>query len=200
MTARMVDTTTGEVLLSAKGEGVSKKGGGFSFGGKSGGGAATARTRATSRRARSARRRKRPARRWWRHRGQEGPPRVARVRRRRRRPRAAPTGGPFFLSIIAAWPRPSSPSPTRSPCSAWGWRRCSSCSCSSARCDGRWSSSSWPASLISWTASSRAWASSDHPRGDARSGGGQDPAHVLLHRAHLGPRSPGAASRAGSRS
>jgi curli biogenesis system outer membrane secretion channel CsgG len=32
VTARMVDTTTGEVLLSAKGEGVSKKGGGFSFG------------------------------------------------------------------------------------------------------------------------------------------------------------------------
>ena len=31
VTARMVDTTTGEVLLSAKGEGVSKKGGGFSF-------------------------------------------------------------------------------------------------------------------------------------------------------------------------
>jgi curli biogenesis system outer membrane secretion channel CsgG len=32
VTARMVDTTTGEVLLAAKGEGVSKKGGGFSFG------------------------------------------------------------------------------------------------------------------------------------------------------------------------
>ena len=31
VTARMVDTSTGEVLLSAKGEGVSKKGGGFSF-------------------------------------------------------------------------------------------------------------------------------------------------------------------------
>ena len=31
VTARMVDTTTGEVLLSAKGEGVSKKGGGFAF-------------------------------------------------------------------------------------------------------------------------------------------------------------------------
>ncbi len=32
LTARLVDTTTGEVLLAAKGEGVSKKGGGFSFG------------------------------------------------------------------------------------------------------------------------------------------------------------------------
>ena len=31
LTARLVDTTTGEVLLAAKGEGVSKKGGGFSF-------------------------------------------------------------------------------------------------------------------------------------------------------------------------
>ena len=32
VTARMVDTSTGEVMLAAKGEGVSKKGGGFSFG------------------------------------------------------------------------------------------------------------------------------------------------------------------------
>ena len=32
VTARLVDTTTGEVVLGAKGEGVSKKGGGFSFG------------------------------------------------------------------------------------------------------------------------------------------------------------------------
>ncbi len=32
LTARMIDTTTGEVLLSAKGNGVSKKGGGLSFG------------------------------------------------------------------------------------------------------------------------------------------------------------------------
>jgi curli biogenesis system outer membrane secretion channel CsgG len=32
LTARMIDTTTGEVLLSAKGIGVSKKGGGMSFG------------------------------------------------------------------------------------------------------------------------------------------------------------------------
>ena len=31
VTARMVDTSTGEVLLSAKGEGISKKGGGFAF-------------------------------------------------------------------------------------------------------------------------------------------------------------------------
>ena len=31
LTARMIDTTTGEVMLSAKGLGVSKKGGGFSF-------------------------------------------------------------------------------------------------------------------------------------------------------------------------
>lgn len=31
LTARMVDTTTGEVLISAKGLGVSKKGGGFAF-------------------------------------------------------------------------------------------------------------------------------------------------------------------------
>jgi curli biogenesis system outer membrane secretion channel CsgG len=32
LTARLIDTTTGEVVLAAKGEGVSKKGGGFSFG------------------------------------------------------------------------------------------------------------------------------------------------------------------------
>jgi curli biogenesis system outer membrane secretion channel CsgG len=32
LTARLVDTTTGEVVLAAKGEGVSNKGGGFSFG------------------------------------------------------------------------------------------------------------------------------------------------------------------------
>jgi len=32
LTARLVDTTTGEVVLAAKGLGVSKKGGGFSFG------------------------------------------------------------------------------------------------------------------------------------------------------------------------
>jgi len=32
VTARLVDTSTGEVILSAKGEGVSKKGGGFKFG------------------------------------------------------------------------------------------------------------------------------------------------------------------------
>ena len=32
VTARLVDTTTGEVVLAAKGEGTSKKGGGFSFG------------------------------------------------------------------------------------------------------------------------------------------------------------------------
>lgn len=31
LTARLVDTTTGEVMISAKGLGVSKKGGGFSF-------------------------------------------------------------------------------------------------------------------------------------------------------------------------
>ena len=31
LTARLIDTTTGEVMLSAKGLGVSKKGGGFSF-------------------------------------------------------------------------------------------------------------------------------------------------------------------------
>jgi curli biogenesis system outer membrane secretion channel CsgG len=32
LTARLVDTSTGEVVLAAKGEGTSKKGGGFSFG------------------------------------------------------------------------------------------------------------------------------------------------------------------------
>jgi curli biogenesis system outer membrane secretion channel CsgG len=31
LTARLVDTTTGEIVLAAKGNGVSKKGGGFSF-------------------------------------------------------------------------------------------------------------------------------------------------------------------------
>jgi len=31
LTARMIDTTTGEIMISAKGAGVSKKGGGFSF-------------------------------------------------------------------------------------------------------------------------------------------------------------------------
>jgi curli biogenesis system outer membrane secretion channel CsgG len=31
LTARMIDTTTGEILISAKGYGMSKKGGGFSF-------------------------------------------------------------------------------------------------------------------------------------------------------------------------
>jgi curli biogenesis system outer membrane secretion channel CsgG len=31
LTARMIDTTTGEVMVSAKGQGESKKGGGFSF-------------------------------------------------------------------------------------------------------------------------------------------------------------------------
>ena len=40
MTARMIDATTGEILLSAKGEGVSKKGGGISVGGFGGGGGA----------------------------------------------------------------------------------------------------------------------------------------------------------------
>src|SRR5207244_9642768 len=32
LTARLVDATTGEVVMAAKGEGVSKKGGGMSFG------------------------------------------------------------------------------------------------------------------------------------------------------------------------
>jgi len=32
VTARMIDTTTGEIMVSAKGLGLSKKGGGFSFG------------------------------------------------------------------------------------------------------------------------------------------------------------------------
>jgi curli biogenesis system outer membrane secretion channel CsgG len=40
LTARMIDATTGEILLSAKGEGVSKKGGGLSIGGIGGGGGA----------------------------------------------------------------------------------------------------------------------------------------------------------------
>src|SRR5687768_4743375 len=40
LTARMIDATTGEILLSAKGEGLSKKGGGLSIGGIGGGGGA----------------------------------------------------------------------------------------------------------------------------------------------------------------
>ncbi len=36
----MIDATTGEILVSAKGEGVSKKGGGLSVGGLGGGGGA----------------------------------------------------------------------------------------------------------------------------------------------------------------
>jgi curli biogenesis system outer membrane secretion channel CsgG len=40
LTARMVDATTGEILISAKGEGISKKGGGLSIGAASGGGGA----------------------------------------------------------------------------------------------------------------------------------------------------------------
>lgn len=37
LTARMIDATTGEVLISAKGEGISKKGGGIAVGGGGGG-------------------------------------------------------------------------------------------------------------------------------------------------------------------
>ena len=40
LTARMIDATTGEILISAKGEGVSTKGGGISVGGAGGGGGA----------------------------------------------------------------------------------------------------------------------------------------------------------------
>jgi curli biogenesis system outer membrane secretion channel CsgG len=40
LTARMIDATTGEILISAKGEGISKKGGGLSVGGLGGGGGA----------------------------------------------------------------------------------------------------------------------------------------------------------------
>lgn len=40
VTARMIDTTTGEIMLSAKGEGVSTKGGGISVGAIGGGGGA----------------------------------------------------------------------------------------------------------------------------------------------------------------
>jgi curli biogenesis system outer membrane secretion channel CsgG len=40
LTARMVDATTGEILISAKGEGVSNKGGGLTVGGLGGGGGA----------------------------------------------------------------------------------------------------------------------------------------------------------------
>ena len=40
LTARMIDTTTGEILLSAKGEGISKKGGGIKVGALGGGGGA----------------------------------------------------------------------------------------------------------------------------------------------------------------
>ena len=39
VTARMIDTTTGEILLSAKGEGISKKGGGLKVGAGGFGGA-----------------------------------------------------------------------------------------------------------------------------------------------------------------
>jgi curli biogenesis system outer membrane secretion channel CsgG len=37
LTARMIDATTGEILLSSKGEGISKKGGGIAVGGGGGG-------------------------------------------------------------------------------------------------------------------------------------------------------------------
>jgi curli biogenesis system outer membrane secretion channel CsgG len=40
LTARMIDATTGEILISAKGEGISKKGGGLTVGGAGGGGGA----------------------------------------------------------------------------------------------------------------------------------------------------------------
>ncbi|HXB54497.1 MAG TPA: CsgG/HfaB family protein [Vicinamibacteria bacterium] len=40
LTARMIDATTGEVLISAKGEGLSTKGGGLALGGAGGGGGA----------------------------------------------------------------------------------------------------------------------------------------------------------------
>jgi curli biogenesis system outer membrane secretion channel CsgG len=40
LTARMIDTTTGEILLSAKGEGISNKGGGLKVGALGGGGGA----------------------------------------------------------------------------------------------------------------------------------------------------------------
>src|SRR6186713_1954392 len=40
ITARMIDATTGEIMLSAKGEGISNKGGGVSVGGFGGGGGA----------------------------------------------------------------------------------------------------------------------------------------------------------------
>jgi len=40
LTARMIDATTGEVMLSAKGEGISKKGGGLTVGAANGGGGA----------------------------------------------------------------------------------------------------------------------------------------------------------------
>jgi curli biogenesis system outer membrane secretion channel CsgG len=40
LTARMIDATTGEILISAKGEGISKKGGGLAIGGAGGGGGA----------------------------------------------------------------------------------------------------------------------------------------------------------------
>jgi len=40
LTARLMDTSTGEILVSAKGEGISTKGGGLSVGGAGGGGGA----------------------------------------------------------------------------------------------------------------------------------------------------------------
>jgi curli biogenesis system outer membrane secretion channel CsgG len=40
VTARMIDATTGEILMSTKGEGISKKGGGLKVGALGGGGGA----------------------------------------------------------------------------------------------------------------------------------------------------------------
>ena len=40
LTARMIDATTGEILVSAKGEGISNKGGGIKVGAGGGGGGA----------------------------------------------------------------------------------------------------------------------------------------------------------------
>ena len=62
LTARMIDATTGEILISAKGEGLSNKGGGLRSAARAGAAAPASRwARATTRRAPSARRRSRRA-------------------------------------------------------------------------------------------------------------------------------------------
>ena len=143
---------------------------------------------ATSRPARSARRRKRPARRWSRR---SWPRRTASSSRRTpgSTPGAAAARRPFFLSIIAVWPcRPSSPSPTSSPCSAWGWRRSWSCSCSQR--EMTWALGVFVVAGLTDLLDgliARLGEQQTTLGRHARPGGGQDPAHLVLHRPHLGP-------------